>query len=279
MNPEEYLSFIKNYFNENSNILEDIINEYINSEAMKVNVEGFKEMMPSILYSLYSFLTSSDYVSSSIKEKITEKENDFTALTVELIYIWTHGAIPLTFSWERSSKEFYRRILVPIRFNLSDIMYGALSTMRSQMSEMVYLESGDYAFVSGKEYQDGDDYTYLASDYAAYAIYHLQDARMCYGYDDAWVFTISLNHMRILDDKLAHEPLVLIDAAGFGIFEGNQENVLIALGDPMVKANSSFNAKDMLGVDFTKVNIPDIKANLKESFYLTQYTYEAKEEL
>ena len=125
MNPEEYLSFIKNYFNENSNILEDIINEYINSEAMKVNVEGFKEMMPSILYSLYSFLTSSDYVSSSIKEKITEKENDFTALTNELLYIWTHGAIPVTISWERSSNEFNRKLLIPLRASLSDIMYGA----------------------------------------------------------------------------------------------------------------------------------------------------------
>ena len=279
MNPEDLICFIGTYFKENKEASKDIIDGYLNSDAMTIDNDMFIEMAPTILYSLYNFIVSSDHVPELIKNRVIEKENDFTALTVELIYIWTHGAIPLTFSWERSSKEFYRRILVPIRFNLSDIMYGALSTMRSQMSEMVYLESGDYAFVSGKEYQDGDDYTYLASDYAAYAIYHLQDARMCYGYDDAWVFTISLNHMRILDDKLAHEPLVLIDAAGFGIFEGNQENVLIALGDPMVKANSSFNAKDMLGVDFTKVNIPDIKANLKESFYLTQYRYEAKEEL
>ncbi|RIA75513.1 hypothetical protein EI71_01407 [Anaeroplasma bactoclasticum] len=278
MNPEEYLSFIKNYFNENSNILEDIINEYINSEAMKVNVEGFKEMMPSILYSLYCFLTSSDYVSSSIKEKVTSKENDFTALTNELLYIWTHGAIPVTISWERSSKEFNRKLLIPLRASLSDIMYGALSTMRSLMSEMVYLESGDYAFVSSIEYSDLDDYSYLASDYAAYAIYNLTEPRMCYGYMDAWVFLVEAKHIRILDDNKAKEPILLLDAEGYGIFEGNQDNVLLALGDPMAKPNDNTNPKEMLGVDFTKVDIEDIKANLKENFYLTQFRYEVTEE-
>lgn len=278
MNPEDFLSFMGTYFNQNRDAVEDVINDYINSDAMKVNVDDFKEMLPSILYSLYGFLTASDYVSSSIKEKVTSKENDFTALTNELLYIWTHGAIPVTISWERSSNEFNRKLLIPLRANLSDIMYGALSTMRSQMSEMVFLESGDYAFVSNKEYSDLDDYSYLASDYASYAIYSLTSPRMCYGYMDSWVFIVDAKHIRILDDTKAKEPLILLDAKGFGIFEGNQENVLMALGDPMAKANSDIDPKEMLGVDFTKVDIEDIKENLREGFYLTQFRYEAIEE-
>lgn len=278
MNPEEYIRYVAKYLKENKHICEKIIDEYLNSESMSINIESFMDMLPSILYSLYNFITTSNHVSESILNRILENENDYTALTEELLYIWTHAAIPLTISWERNSSEFYRRILVPLRFNLSDIMYGALSTMRSQLSEMVYIESGDYAFVSSLEYNDGDDYTYLASDYASYAIYSLTDARICYGYLDAWIFNISVNHIRILDDNKAHEPLILVDAKGFGIFEGNQENVLLSLGDPMYQTKDNIKARDMLGVDFTKVNIEDIKANIKENFYLTQFRYEANEE-
>ena len=278
MNPEEYIAYLAKYFKENKNIALEVINDYINSDSMNVDLDSFIEMLPAILYSLYNFVTSSSYVSEVIKKRVEEKENDYTALTNELLYIWTHASIPVTISWERSDKGFFRKILVPLRANLSDIMYGALSTMRSQLSEMVYLESGEYAFVSSLEYQDGEDYTYLASDYAAYAIYSLTSPRMCYGYLDAWVFDISLNHIRLLDDAKAKEPLILIDAEGFGIFEGNQENVLKAIGDPMHQEKDNIDAKDMLGVDFTKVNKEDIKENLKEGFFLTQYRYEALKE-
>lgn len=278
MNPEEYIAFTSNYFKENKDIVKGIVNDYIDSDSMKVNIEAFSEMLPAILYSLYNFLSSSSYVSLVIKSSIEEKKNDYTALTKELIHIWTHAAIPVTISWERSEKEFFRKILIPLRFNLSDIMYGALSTMRSQMSEMVYIESGEYAFVSSLEYQDGEDYTYLASDYASYAIYSLTTPRICYGYDDAWVFDLSINHIRILDDSKAKEPMILVDAEGFGIFEGNQENVLKSIGDPMYQTKDNLKAKDMLGVDFSKVNKEDMKENLKENFYLTQYRYEALKE-
>jgi hypothetical protein len=146
------------------------------------------------------------------------------------------------------------------------------------MSEMVYLESGDYAFVSNQEYTDGDDYTYLASDYAAYAIYELGSPRMCYGYMDAWIFDISLNHIRILDDEKAKKALVLVDAQGFGIFEGNLETVLHSIDNPMYATRDSIKAKDMLGTDFTKTRIEDMKSTLEENFYLTQYRYEALSE-
>ena len=46
----------------------------------------------------------------------------------------------------------------------------------------------------------------------------------------------------------------------------------------MAKANSDIDPKEMLGVDFTKVDIEDIKENLREGFYLTQFRYEAIEE-
>ena len=278
MNSEEYLSFMVSYFKKNRAIAKDIVEKYINSESMSVNLDAFISMLPEILYSLYNFISTSDYVSKIIKDDCETLENDYLKLTEKLIYIWTHASIPLTISWERNSNEFYRRILIPLRFNLSDIMYGALSTMRSQMSELVYLEVGEYAFVSNKEYSDQDDYTYLASDYASYAIYSLNDAKMCYGYMDPWIFNIKANHIRILDDSKALEPMLLIDAKGFGIFEGNQENVLFSIGDPMYQTKDNVKAKEMLGVDFSDTKIEDIKANLRESFYLTQYRYEAKEE-
>ena len=72
--------------------------------------------------------------------------------------------------------------------------------------------------------------------------------------------------------------MLLTDAEGFGIFEGDQENVLFSIGDPMYQTKDNVKAKEMLGVDFSDTKIEDIKANLRESFYLTQYRYEAKEE-
>lgn len=277
MELELFLKFLNEYYLTHDDEVKNIIESYIESESMSINLEAFKEMLPAILVSLYNFIKTSSNVPEIIKKKVEEKEDDYTLLNEELVYIWTHAAIPLTLSWEKAPKDFTRRILVPLRSNLSDIMYAALSTMRSQLSEMVYLEGGEYSFVSQAEYNEDDEKTYLASDYAAYAIYELGNPKMCYGYLDAWVFDITLNHIRILDDKKAKMPLLLVDAKGFGIFEGNQENVISSIDNPMYQTRDSVKAKDMLGVDFTETSIEDMKETLVENFYLTQYRYEAAE--
>lgn len=275
MDEKKFLEFLTDYINKNEKEVKDIVDNYFNSESLSINVKAYKEMLPQILLSLLSFINNSSYVPNSIKERVTKNENDQIALKNELVYIYLHAAIPLLVTWEKAPADFRRKILVPLRYNLSDIMYAFLSTTRSLLSEMVYIESNDCAFVSNVEYDENDERTYLASDYAAYAIYELNNPRVAYGYLEAWLFDIKLNYIRLLDDKMAKEPLVLIDANGYGIFEGNMENVINSIDNPMYQTRDNVKAKDMLGVDFSLTNIEELQENLQENFYLTQYHYEA----
>ena len=85
MNSEEYLSFMVSYFKKNRAIAKDIVEKYINSESMSVNLDAFISMLPEILYSLYNFISTSDYVSKIIKDDCEKLENDYLKLTEKLM--------------------------------------------------------------------------------------------------------------------------------------------------------------------------------------------------
>ena len=262
---EEVFLNIQKYINENKNSVLDLIQKYYDSKSYHFDYDGFLNVFPQILYSLYEYILRNDYL-KSLRDRIkndTEKN---------LVYIYFHAAIPVTISFEKGPKEFFRKFLIPIRSNLSDIMYFAIASLRCSFKKDLFIESGAYSFVSYRYYEDME-YTYLASDYQALGIYDLDNPKLLYGIEDPYIFDISLNYIRLLDDNKSKENGILLDAKGYGIFEDNLDAVIKAV-NPMYLTKEDANI-DLLGIDFDTVDFDILKIEVKEKFELARYHYEA----
>ena len=133
----------------------------------------------------------------------------------------------------------------------------------------------DYS-MKGRTYRYYEDieYTFLASDYQAYAIYDLNNPKMVYGNDELWVFLIDLSYIRLLDDNKVKQNGILTDAKGYGIFEGNLDAVTNTIFNPMY-ADINKLESSKLGVDFENVDFDLLKEETNDSFESIRYHYEA----
>lgn len=256
---------IKDYVKKNREEVMTMVKEYFDSPSYQFDYDGFIEVFPDILFSLYDFIEKNDYA-KSLRERLTEFS------TEKLIYIYFHGAIPITISFDKGPKDFFRRYLIPLRMNLSDIMYFGIASLRCDFSSDLFIESGAYSFVSYRYYEDME-YTFLASDYQALGIFDLADAKLVYGIENPYIFDISLNYIRLLDDKKSKENGILIDAKGYGIFEDNLDAVIKTV-NPMYLTKDDV-SKDLLGIDFNTVDFDALKLEVNEKYELARYHYEA----
>ena len=267
---EELFLTINDYVNSNRESLKEDLIKYFNSNSYKMNYDEFLNYFPQILFGLYQFINKNDFA-KALRERIKDrKKEDIPSL---LVYFYFHGAIPVTLSFEKGQKDFYRKYLIPIRYNLSDIMYYGIASLRSMAKDDIFIESKEYSFVSYRYYEDMD-YTFLASDYQAYAIYELNDPKMVYGNDELWIFLIDLSYVRLLDDNKALMQGILTDAKGYGIFEGNLDAVINTIFNPMY-ADIDKIESSKLGVDFENVEFDLLKEETNDGFESIRYYYEA----
>ncbi len=264
MEDEVFLN-IKEYIDSNKEEVLSLIKEYFESPSYQFDYDGYYHVFPEIIYGLYQFILKNDYA-KSLRERIKED------LVKNLIYIYFHAAIPVTIAFEKGPKEFYRKYLIPIRLNLSDIMYFGIASLRCDFSSDLFIESGVYSFVSYRYYED-IEYTFLASDYQALGIYDLNEPKLLYGIEEPYIFDISLNYVRMLDDTKSKENGILIDAKGYGIFDGNLDAVIKAVNPMYLTKEEAL--ENRLGIDFDTVEFDALKQEVKEKFDLARYHYEA----
>ena len=269
---EELFLSIKDYIELNRNKLLEGLKAYYNFKSYKINYQELLEFFPELLFAFYQFILKNNYA-KSLKERLDGKNNE--SLVEALVYMYLHAAIPVTIAFTKGQKDFFRKFLIPVRYSLSDIMYYGLSTLRTDAIEDLYIESGAYAFVSYRYYED-IEYTFLASDYQAYAIYELNEPKMIFGDVEEWEFEIGVSYLRLLDDTKAKEYGILTEAKGFGIFLGNKEAVENTIFNPMYAKVDQIE-ENKLGIDFTKVDFDLLKEEAKESFELIRYHYEANQ--
>lgn len=269
---EELFLLIKDYVELNKNELILDLKEYYNFKSYKINYQELLEVFPELIFAFYQFILKNNYA-KTLKERIDGKSSN--QLVELLIHMYFHAAIPITLAFSKGQNEFYRKYLIPIRYSLSDIMYYGLSTLRCMNFEDLYIESAPYAFVSYRYYED-IEYTFLASDYQAYAIYELNDAKMIFGNTEEWIFDIKVSYLRLLDDIKSKEYGILTDAKGFGIFLGNKEAVEKLIFNPMYAKVDEIE-ENKLGIDFDKVDFDLLKDEAKESFEIIRYHYEVNQ--
>ena len=174
--------------------------------------------------------------------------------------VFLHYFVALTIKVKDYEGSLSRKLLVPFRASLSDVIYATLAAFRSKGIYEAFMRKDDLYF-SPLAFVEGDD---LCSDiYPATMLYTLKGATIYYDYNETYRFSISMRKPKLVKDDF--EASVLVEGAkGYGIIDGDKKPI------------DDYFYKNIINHDFNWAN-PDLEGLMEEieERYLTiRYNFE-----
>lgn len=200
---------------------------------------------------------------------IDDYENAFVLLAEECC----HAYIEVTVKWSEAPSLLNRKLLIPIKSNVNELMVAVLASLRIRGNHLFALYT-DYAKFAFEDELITDCYS--GDRLLASLLKDSKKVKLIYDFGENYEFEIKLcKKVYIKDPKLNAHQVIVTKASGYSILEDNKQLLLDSIQNNNIKN---------LGFDFFDAKIEELKRSVLSEYFCLydefykQYSYETDED-
>lgn len=194
------------------------------------------------------------------------KKRDFVTCRIILEDLYKHAYFAFTLSWKDAPKRLNRKILMPVRSSVGDLMYAALAAFRTDAYHLVNISNNNVSFRSYVE--DINDLPLrhvkevYADNYPLFVLFNENNLTLEYDYGDDWLFSIRKRKPVYLKNE--DYPYVIVQGGnGYGIYEDNRYDLYQYICGEDVE----------LPFNFEELDLEELKKSVNPMFVLIKNGY------
>ena len=241
------------------------VDDYFSYEDIEELYKDFAEELTQfgLMLVVTNVLEEEDY--NLLTESISNK--NFKKVYELVVNHWLYSYLEVKCNWSEHPAVLNRKILVPLRYSVEELIYGILSTMRIGYGYDAVIETEKATFVLDPNIEDNDDI--LSASY--FPIANLNEnfdyMFLLYGKELEWEFKIEIGNVVKVDEEDRIKRVILLDAAGYGIYDGNINDVI-----RYVKDHSKGLVDENMECNFFDSEMEELKEVLQDEYFeLVEY--------
>ena len=241
------------------------VDDYFSYEDIEELYRDFAEELTQfgLMLVVTNVLEEEDY--NLLTESISNK--NFKKVYELVVNHWLYSYLEVKCNWSEHPAVLNRKILVPLRYSVEELIYGILSTMRIGYGYDAVIETEKATFVLDPNIEDNDDI--LSASY--FPIANLNEnfdyMFLLYGKELEWEFKIEIGNVVKVDEEDRIKRVILLDAAGYGIYDGNINDVI-----RHVKDHSKGLVDENMECNFFDSEMEELKEVLQDEYFeLVEY--------
>lgn len=241
------------------------VDDYFSYEDIEELYRDFAEELTQfgLMLVVTNVLEEEDY--NLLTESISNK--NFKKVYELVVNHWLYSYLEVKCNWSEHPAVLNRKILVPLRYSVEELIYGILSTMRIGYGYDAVIETEKATFVLDPNIEDNDDI--LSASY--FPIANLNEnfdyMFLLYGKELEWEFKIEIGNVVKVDEEDRIKRVILLDAAGYGIYDGNINDVI-----RYVKDHSKGLVDENMECNFFDSEMEELKEVLQDEYFeLVEY--------
>ena len=241
------------------------VDDYFSYEDIEELYKDFAEELTQfgLMLVVTNVLEEDDY--NLLTESISNK--NFKKVYELVVNHWLYSYLEVKCNWSEHPEVLNRKILVPLRYSVEELIYGILSTMRIGYGYDAVIETEKATFVLDPNIEDNDDI--LSASY--FPIANLNEnfdyMFLLYGKELEWEFKVEIGNVVKVDEEDRIKRVILLDAAGYGIYDGNINDVI-----RHVKDHSKGLVDENMECNFFDSEMEELKEVLQDEYFeLVEY--------
>ena len=241
------------------------VDDYFSYEDIEELYKDFAEELTQfgLMLVVTNVLEEEDY--NLLTESISNK--NFKKVYELVVNHWLYSYLEVKCNWSEHPAVLNRKILVPLRYSVEELIYGILSTMRIGYGYDAVIETEKATFVLDPNIEDNDDI--LSASY--FPIANLNEnfdyMFLLYGKELEWEFKVEIGNVVKVDEEDRIKRVILLDAAGYGIYDGNINDVI-----RYVKDHSKGLVDENMECNFFDSEMEELKEVLQDEYFeLVEY--------
>ena len=275
---EDLREIYEDYLSINMDIVENIDDLY-SFKFIGYEYEEVKSRLAYDMAVLTTYIIHEPYFNEAKKQELKKLVNEkkYEDAFHSTLYEWENAYLAITVK-STEINGLTRKLLIPYRNNLSDLMYAVLGSLRTMAYHLMHIRKCGCTYVTDIEgNEDFPDFE-IASEYYAFEILNLNNATFTYDYGEDWSFKITNRKSKYITNDRHFDDVILEDASGYGIYEDAKWMLMDYVEDNEAEYEG-VKIKDLLGFDYYNAELEELKEDINGYFEGVKLSYEPNGEL